>query len=286
MNPPLAGPTRPPRPTFVTVASWFQIAAAVILLLLVGLMVAGAVHFDGQIDRAASLVPNADPAEVASERSGNVVMTVIPAVLALLLAGWLGGCVVPVRRGSNTGRILVFVAGGVQLLLCFGQACAGALVIPLVIATAVGTGSPPPAEPPPGADGYVPWEQSEFARVLYSHPDPLSDLLSLVVGVEMLAVLVLSAAVVLLLAMPPANRFFVPRAAPALPTWPQPTPYGYLVPPGYMLVPYPGYRPVHPATAGPWVGPGAAAPPADAGAPAPTESGDSVTSRPDPPDRE
>ncbi|WP_410819740.1 hypothetical protein [Micromonospora sp. 050-3] len=253
MSPPVAAP-RPPRPATVTIAFWLQLAVVLVLLGLAALTVAEAVHFDGQIDRAARLVPDADPDEVAGERQGNVAMTLILGVPAVLLAIWLAATAVPVRRGANLARILVFVASGAQLLVCFAQCCSGGFLVPLLTMPEMGD------EPPPDWDEE--WETSTFFDTLYSGTDPWDDLFFPAAGLGVLTVLALSAAVVLLLALPPANRWFVPRTAnEALPgpAWVMPVPtyaptgYGYPtapfvpgflppsqpLPPGYLICPDP-----------------------------------------------
>ncbi|MFB6392364.1 hypothetical protein [Polymorphospora lycopeni] len=67
-----ADEVRPARPTQVAAAFWLLLATAVLLLGIVGMTVAHAVWFDGEISRVAALVPDADPDEVSGERFGNV----------------------------------------------------------------------------------------------------------------------------------------------------------------------------------------------------------------------
>ncbi|GAB3949079.1 hypothetical protein GCM10027614_47260 [Micromonospora vulcania] len=210
MSPPALAPVRPPRPVTVTIAFWLQLALVLILLGLAGLAVAEAVHFDGQITRAAQLVPDADPAEVTGERRGNIAMTLVIGVPAVLLAMWLVATAGPVRRGLNTARILVFVASGTQLLVCFAQCCSGGFLVPLLT-------SVPTEVDPTTIDSEDEWPESEFFEALYSAADPFGDLFIPVAGLSVLLVLTLSAAVVLLLALPPANRWFVPGTAPSKP---------------------------------------------------------------------
>lgn len=276
MTQPVAEPVRPVRPVTVTIAFWLQLAIVVFLLGLVGLVVAEAVHFDGQIDRAVRLVPDADPAEVAEERFGNIVMSMILGLPALLLAIWLAATALPVRRGGNTARILVFVAGGAQLLICFGQACSGGFLIPLSFAAGMGTeweGEGPPV----GSDDDGLWEESKFLETLYSGPYAFADLLFPLAAVGVLTVLLLTAAVVLLLALPSANGYFVPRAATPIPVGQYPmvpagyampgygVPAGYGVPPGYMICPDPALHlapsQAAPVPAGESTDPGEPAPP-------------------------
>ncbi|MGB2572420.1 hypothetical protein ACPFP2_28860 [Micromonospora citrea] len=272
MTPPAATLARPPRPTVVTVAFWLQVAAVVVLLALIGLVVWQAVDWNGQIDRAARLVPDADPDEVAGERFGNIFTSSVVGLAALVVAGWLGGTAVGLRRGSNTARILVFVAGGVQLLLFFGQCCTGALMIPFLFALGE------PEEWDPELDGPYPPEESKFLQTLY--PDNGSvlreDVLfgagagggALVVG--------LTLAAVVLLALPVAQRWFVPRSAEDPRPVGPPAPVPFLLPPGYMICPDPrvhGAPPQGPATAG--------APPVTPPADAPGSNPPSGPDRPD-----
>ncbi|MFG2041581.1 hypothetical protein [Dactylosporangium sp. NPDC048998] len=239
---------RPARPAQVTVAFWLQLAAVALLLGIAGLVVAYAVHFDGEISRAVALVPDAAPDEVSSERFGNVFMALVLGVPTLLLAVWLAATAVPVLRGSNVARILVFVAGGGQLLVCMLQGCGGFLFAPLFFALDSGNVSGPNAS----GTGEIPLEQSKFLETLYSRSDPFSEVSILAGGAGALAVLMLTCAVVLLLALPPAHRYFVPRTAtPPAPGWPAPVhPSGYPWPVPYMICPDPS---VHfpPAAASP-----------------------------------
>ncbi|MFI6821224.1 hypothetical protein ACIBJE_09735 [Micromonospora sp. NPDC050187] len=264
MTPSPAEPVRPARPTAVTVAFWLQLATVVVLLAMVGLTVAGAVQFDGQIDRAAARVPDADPDEVSGERFGNLFMTVLVCLPALVLAGWLAATARPVLRGGGTARVLVFVAGGAQLLCCFGQGCLGFAFLPFFLA------GDEWVEPTTGPDGEPVWEESEFFETLYGATDVSSDVLAAAGGLGGVVALLLTLAVVLLLALPPGSRYFRPDeerpptqpgswpwpAAPvALPTYAGPpsgpanpvvphfvpvVPPGHPVPPVYYTVP-PGY---------------------------------------------
>ncbi|MFC8297405.1 hypothetical protein [Micromonospora orduensis] len=273
MSPP-ATVIRPPRPATVTIAFWLQIAVVLVLLGLAALVAVEAVHFDSQIDRAVRLVPDADPSEVAGERQGNVAMALIFGVPAVLLAVWLAVTAAPVRRGANVARILVFVASGAQLLVCFAQCCSGGFLVPLLTAAEMET------DPP--AEWDEEWESSTFFDTLYAGTDPWDDLFFPAAGLGVLTVLTLSTAVVLLLALPPANRWFVPATAPAeahpattawafpVPSY-APTGYGYPglppmppgpgvpgllppgqpVPPGYLICPDPAAHLAPGTTAGP-----------------------------------
>ncbi|MEO3775724.1 hypothetical protein ABGB16_02505 [Micromonospora sp. B11E3] len=242
MTAPVSVPVRPPRPTSVTVACWLQVAAVAVLLGLVGMVAFEAVWFDAQIDEVARLVPGADPAEVRGERTGNVVGALFLGVPALLLAGWLAGTALPLRRGRNTARILVYVSSGAQLLLCLFQACSGALVIPFVLALGFDEGMD--AEPEPFPDD-VPWQESRFLETLYDRQQAHDDVIFPVGGIGVLTVYLLTATVVLLLSLSSANRYFRPRAE----QWPGgPSPYA-----GWPPGPYPMVAPVAPYPMGPTV---------------------------------
>ncbi|MEU5939106.1 hypothetical protein ABZ807_07925 [Micromonospora sp. NPDC047548] len=246
-----AEPARPPRPTAVTVAFWMQIAAAVLLLALVGLVLWQAVEWNGEIDRAARLVPDADPDEVSGERFGNVFMSCVIGVPALLLAGWLGVTARGVRRGSNTARILVFVAGGLELLVACAQGCFAGMLIPLFFAV-----GGPEEEWDAGVPAEFMPEESKFLEALYgTGPDPAGDLFFAVGGLGALLVFGLSITVVVLLVLPAVRRWFVPRSADAArrPPLGPPTPAAFLLPPGYMLCPDPRAHgaPPQPAPAAP-----------------------------------
>ncbi|MEV0128641.1 hypothetical protein AB0H83_09250 [Dactylosporangium sp. NPDC050688] len=247
---------RPPRPAQVTVACWLQVAAVALLLGLAGLAVAHAVHYDAEISRVAAMVGNADPDEVRDERAGNVAATLFVGVPALLLAVWLGVTARPVLRGSNIARIFVFVAGGGQLLLALCQLCGGFLLLPLAFAV-MDTGDDVVVD-----DG-VSWEQeSDFLDALYTDPDVFSEVFFGSTVLTALAVLVITLAVVLLLALPPAHRYFVPKppqapqAWQAWPAWPPhpaigPMPYYICPDPSAHFPAVPAPPPPPPATAEP-----------------------------------
>ncbi|MEV0808895.1 hypothetical protein [Micromonospora sp. NPDC050200] len=231
-----AAPARPPRPTAVTVAFWMQIAAAVVLLALVGLVLWQAVEWNGEIDRAARLVPDADPDEVSGERSSNVVMSCVLGVPALLLAVGLAVTARGVRRGSNIARILVFVAGGLQLLVVCAQCGLATLFIPFLFAF-----GGPDEEWDSDVPGEFAPEESRFMRELYDTPDQTGDVLFGVGSLGALLVLGLTVTAVVLLALPAVHRWFVPRAAEDArrPPLGPPAPTAFLLPPGYMVCPDP-----------------------------------------------
>ncbi|MEH0935665.1 hypothetical protein [Micromonospora psammae] len=239
----VAPTARPPRPTLVTVAFWLQLATTVLLLVLIGVVVWQAVDWNGAIDRAARLVPEADPAEVDSERFGNIVMSCVIGVPLLLLAALLGSTARGVRRGSNTARIVVFVAGGCQLLLVLGQCCFAGLMLPFLFALG-GPGEDWEEEVPAEFTA----EESKFLQTLYgSGPDPAEDVFFAVGGLGAMLVFTLTLAAVVLLALPAVHRWFVPAsaAAPRPPVAP-PAPAPYLLPPGYMICPDPAAHAVPP----------------------------------------
>ncbi|WP_405114886.1 hypothetical protein OG559_11060 [Micromonospora sp. NBC_01405] len=285
MTAPVAAPVRPPRPTSVVVACWLQIATVLILLGLVALMVYEAVRFDGEISRVARLVPDADPAEVRDERDTNVFGTLFMGIPVLLLAGWLAGTALPLLRGRNVARILVFVSAGGQLLLCLGPACSGTLLFPLILAFGFSEGMGPEGEPLPEEDF---WQESRFLETLYGRQESHDDVIFPIIGISVLTALLLTATVVLLLSLPPANRYFRPRAQPPAgpvpyvgwPTAPLPpvapagawVPAGYPVPSGYLICPDPALHLAHPPTSPGPAGPASVPPgstPAPAGPPVP-----------------
>lgn len=227
MAPPSPEPVRPARPSTVTTAFWLQLAAVIVLLALVGLVVVHAIRFDDQIDRAVGLVPGVARDLVAGERSGNVLMSTVLGVPALILAVWLAATALPVLRGSNTARILVFVAGGAPVLLALLQCGGGSFLMPLELFL------------PEGDDGYVEGEphdaDSRFLEALYGRES--FDWVPLLGVIGVVVLLVLAVAMVLLLAVEPARSYFLPRTATSPPIGP---PSGYaLQPGGYLICPDP-----------------------------------------------
>ncbi|MGW5672430.1 hypothetical protein [Micromonospora sp. NPDC003776] len=255
MTSPGAASPRPVRPGTVAVAYWLQLATVAVLLALLCVVVVEAVRYDALIDDVLRQVPDADPAEVSAERSGNLFTTLFLGIPALLLAGWLAATALPLRRGSNVARVLVFVAACGQLLLCIVQGCGGLLIVPLVMAAGMGD----PEFGPAGSEGPDgDWEQSRFLDTLYSRGDEQGVVTAAAGGIGVLLVLALTVAVVVLLLLPESRRWFrgdVPTAA-ANP-WPA---YGYgyygpghpqpgqpvWLPPGYLLCPDPALHLAHP----------------------------------------
>ncbi|MFR9777955.1 hypothetical protein ACL02O_18115 [Micromonospora sp. MS34] len=261
MTSPEAAPARADRPGAITVAYWLQLATVVVLLAVVCAAVIEAVRYNALIDDVLRQVPDADPTEVSEERSGNLFMALFIGVPALLLAGWLAATALPLRRRSNVARILVFVAAGVQLLLCLGQGCGG-LMIPLAFFAGMGD---------PGYDssgGDLPddggdWRPSEFLDTLYARGDSMQAVTAVVAGIGILLVLALTVAVVVLLLLPESRRWFrgdsaMPAAGPWPafgygygygPAQPQPGQPGWVaLPPGYLICPDPALHIAHPPT--------------------------------------
>ncbi|WP_433363857.1 hypothetical protein [Dactylosporangium sp. CA-152071] len=245
-------------------AFWLQLAASAVLLTVVGMVVAYAVHYDAEISRAAGMVPGVDPREVDTERTGNLFSALFVGVPALVLALWLGITALPVLRGSNVARIFVFVAAAGQLLLITLQMCGGLLMLPL-LATADWDSEVVVDD---GASWDSP-EASQFQSILWDRVEDFSDLAFLGGALGLFLVVTLSVAVVLLLALPPAHRYFVPRAAaPVPPAWPAyPGPYFICPDPSAHVAPAPAHvvpAPAHvvPAPQTPQDQPTATEPPA------------------------
>jgi hypothetical protein len=256
--------TRPERPRTVTVAAALMATAAGILLMLIVLAVVYAVQFDELIDAAARATA-ADPEEVSSERESNLASVFAVGVPCLIMAVWLVATLVPILRGSNTGRILAFV--GISTPVLCGLCCgAGGLVATSFLVfslTDAGFDESWPEEDPQfdGPDGYT---DSGFYDRLYGDGTPVWSEIVGMAGVLIIGALLLAA--VALLLVPASNRYFRPRAGvPGFAMWhhsqpypqpgyPQPYPAGYLQP-GYPQ-PYPaGYAPPgYPA--GSWAPPG------------------------------
>ena len=220
--------TSVPRPATVTVAFTFQVALVATLLLMIGMAVAGAVHFDALIDQAAR-APGADPGEAAAERSGNLAGALAAAVPELVLAVWLGSTAFPMRRGSNVARILTLVGLGTPLVLgLLGCLVGGAFGMLFALAGPDAAG--PDGDPVAGPDD----------SVFYQQLDRLdSDGWSIVLGVLGMAGVVLAllfgVATGVLLLTGASDRYFRPRR-PAPPPMTYPIPYPY--PPAYGYQPY------------------------------------------------
>ncbi|KXK59240.1 hypothetical protein AWW66_25375 [Micromonospora rosaria] len=230
-----AEPARPARPATVTAAFWVQLALVAVLLLLVGLVAWYAVHWNGQIDRAVRLVPDADPDEVSGERISNVVTSSAFALPALLLAVVLAATAPRVRRGRNGARIAVLVAGGLQFVACLGMPCSGLLFLPFMLVGLGVEGEGPPFDE-------TEWTSSRFSDELYGRVDPADDVFFGLGAAGFGLLLLLTIVVVLLLTLPPAGRYFG-TARHAVAPVPYPLP-GYPFPgAGYGLPTAPGGYP-------------------------------------------
>ncbi|MEV4510128.1 hypothetical protein AB0K00_14330 [Dactylosporangium sp. NPDC049525] len=214
---------RPPRPAQVNVAFWLQLAAVTLLLGVVGATIAQAVHYNAEVSRVAALVGGVDPGEVRDERASNIMLALFVGVPTVVLCLWLAVTAWPVRRGSNIARIFVFVAGGGQVLLAVAQVCGGFLLAPLAF-TAMDSGDDVIVD-----DG-VSWEgDSEFIDTLYSRTETVSGIYFVGVLLAALSVLAITLTVVLLLALPPAHRYFSPKPPQAWPPHPALGPMPYYI---------------------------------------------------------
>ncbi|MGI5241063.1 hypothetical protein [Dactylosporangium sp. CA-139066] len=212
---------RPDRPVQVRVALWLQLAAIVLLLGLAGLVAAYAVHYNDVITEVAARYPD-EADTVSSERTGNVASALLVGIPALILAVWYAATLRPLWRGSNVARILVFVAGGGLVLMGLSQVCGGGFPLALIAFAFDDNGF---VDGPDGDQG--------FLDALYSRTDTFAAV-AMASGIGgLLLVVALSGAVVLLLALPPAHRYFVPRVTPP------PAPFGYFPHGPYMICPDP-----------------------------------------------
>ncbi|MBU2669276.1 hypothetical protein KOI35_37770 [Actinoplanes bogorensis] len=228
-------PAAPARPTTVTVAFWFQVGLVAVLLILIGMSIAGAVHYNGLIDEAARAT-SADAEEVSLEREDNVAGTLFAAIPLLLLAIWLGITAIWVRRGSNIARILTWVGLGAPLLLglgcCFFGFFAFAMFIPFDESFA--------DDPEFADDPTMDFSDSPFYDKLFSlDSGGWSVAYDAVISTALGLALLFAVTVVVLLVVSPSNRYFRPlgRVAFGFPYGPMPGPYGY---PGPVPGPY-GY---------------------------------------------
>jgi hypothetical protein len=213
----------------VTVAFSFQLAVAGLLLLLVGVVVARAVQYDGLIDQAARAGdPNGD---AAFERSGNVFGTVLGGAPALLLALWLGLTAIWLRRGSNVARILTLVGFGAPALLgmlfCLCGGMAGVMMAGLFLA--------------PSDEFYLEEEGASFDSGFYDELERLdsggwSAAFGVTTAIAVATAALLGIAAVVLLLTRSANWYFRPRRPGP---WAQHPPYPPPPFPGPMPCPYP-----------------------------------------------
>ncbi|GAA1893839.1 hypothetical protein [Asanoa iriomotensis] len=200
---------RPPRPTTVTVAFWLQLAAALLLFLMVGLTVAYAVYFDQLIDRAVELVPDVDPADVSSERTSNMVMAAVVGSVFLVGSLAFAATAWPLRRGSNAARIVTFIVSGLHFVACL-LPCVGSMVIFPFFLTGPDIGYVDPEA--------MPYEEARFFEVLYEQTTSTEEAFFAGLSLGGLLEMILVIAIVILIVVPPAHRFFAPRTP--SPNWP------------------------------------------------------------------
>jgi hypothetical protein len=233
------------RPATVTVAVVLQLVVVAGLFALAALTIVSAVWYDGVVSEAARAT-YADPEDVSTARTDNMIFTVLLAAPAVLVAALLAALAWPVWRGSNVVRIIDAVAAGLLLLGCLLSPCGPGYALIAVL------------DPGFLLEGEV---GADFHAELAGHAAPIW----LAIGMPVLALLVfaMAAALLVLLLVPPSNRFFRRRApaqkyAPTYNPAPMyPYPYGY---------PPPGAGPPPPGPAAPGSGPpppGSAAPPTD-----------------------
>jgi len=251
----------------VTVAFAFQVALAGVLLLMVGVTIAKAIHYDALIDQAVRAAGSGG-SDAAFERTANLTGALFTAVPALLLAAWLGITAIWLRRGSNVARILTLVGLGTPLLLaalsCLFGGLFGLLMVGLM--SAASSGGFTDGEEFTDDEGFSEWEGSEFFSQLERLDGKGWSIAFEVLGAtSVLVALLLAIATAVLLLTGASNRFFSPRRPAPRPPYPpyhQPAQfYGYPAPPP---CPYP------PAHAYPNWYPGAAPPPYPTG-PAPEQ---------------
>lgn len=252
--PTAAVPPKPPRPAVVTIAFYLQLVTAALPLVVVAMLIGRALHYDSLIDEAAQLT-HPDPADVSSERVGNVFGTVVPGVLCLLFAAGLAGLAVPVRRGGNVTRILTLVLSGLPLLFVLGPG-GGLMGLPLAFMTDPGS-----LPDDPTLDAPVDTSASDQFWTALDKADGAPDVWVIIAAVAGVLLAVALTVLVVLLLVPPAHRFFVPpRPAPALlaypgqpVAWPAGQPVVFSPPPGpaYPVYVYPAPHPAWPHQAPP-----------------------------------
>ncbi|WP_250037533.1 hypothetical protein [Paractinoplanes maris] len=239
-------------PSVVSVAVWFQVALVGLLLLVIGVSIADAVHYDGLIDQAARGA-GVDPSEVASERDTNLGWTLISGLPALVLVLWLGLTVVWLRRGSNVARILTWVGLGAPVVLSLLGCLFGGLVGAFgLLAFGLIDEGPIDGEPVDGEEyafeDFSSYADGGFYDRLYDlDSGGLSLAFDAVTAFALTAAVLLAIATGVLLVTGPADRWFRPGR---LPPRPQPDRWfrpGRQLPPGPQPFPYAGVWPAYPA---------------------------------------
>jgi hypothetical protein len=236
-----------------------------LLLLIVGVTIADAVHHDWLIDQALRRAPGPD-VEVGFERSANLAGALIFGIPALILAAWLGITSFWLRRGSNAARILTLVAMGAPVVIGTLACCCGGLFGVLMAGLFMEpAGEAFPEEDFPEEEGYAEWDRSAFSEELMRLDSGGWAVAFDVIGVisaGMVALFGVSAAILLLSRS--SNLYFRPWRPEH--RWPHPAPYYPAQFHGHPAPPYP-YPPAHgwyafptPPSApyGPWPAPQAA----------------------------
>ncbi|MBM2622635.1 hypothetical protein JIG36_44755 [Actinoplanes sp. LDG1-06] len=266
----------PVRPGVVTIAFWFQVALVALMLIVVGVSIADAVHYSGLIDEAVRTT-TADTTSVSWEREDNVIGTLFLAVPLTVLAIWLGVTAVWVRRGSNVARILTWVGLGLPALFVVISCFFGFMAVFAFAALAAPFSEPLPEDDPTTWEDDPGFGDDGFAESVWDLDSGTWSVVSdAIIATSLVLILLLAVATVVLLLTGPANRWFRRGE----PTRRPPTPQQFAFPYGYQPVPtYPapyGYAapPPHGYAAPPtWPTPyppaGAPFPPAGFAPPAP-----------------
>ncbi len=216
----------------VTLAVWFQVALVGLLVLVVGVMIAEAIHYDGLIDEAARF-GDADPSEVSGERDGNVAFVLLFGLPMVVLALWLGLTVAWLRRGSHVARVLTWVGLGAPVGL-FVLSCLFGGMIGLFGLLAFSSLD----EPVPGEEDYsfedgdvmTPEDAGFYDRLYDLDSGGWSIAYDAVLACAVAAAVLLAIATAVLLLTGPADRFFRPGRH--FPQGPQPFRYAG-APPSY-----------------------------------------------------
>jgi hypothetical protein len=240
----------------VTVAYSLQLALVGTLLLLVGVTIADAVHYDGLIDQAVR-VAGPSGGDAAMERGTNLSDALVTGLVALLFAAWLGIAAIWLRRGRNVARILSLVGLGAPLvlsaLMCVVSALFGSLIFGFM--SAMPDEGFTDGEGFTGDEGFAEWDGSDF----YQELDRLdgkgwSIAFDVVSAAAVVTVILLGIAILVLLLTGSSHRYFCPpRQAPRTPYQP------YLHPAQFHG--YPPACPYPPAHGPPVWYPGTAPPP-------------------------
>lgn len=200
---------RGPRPATATVAAALQLGIVLLALGLIAAAWIGYISHDEMIDRAVKLVPEADPEVVASERSSNRFGSVMASVLSSGIALWFGATLWPVWRGSNLARVVTAVGAGMQtavaVLISCGGGVFGLMFLPLIAGDPGLEGGDPLTDP-----GL--YEEDPFYDKLFQLQDSGAGMLpGMVLGIGMMLLALLAGALLVLLLVPPSNRWFSPR---------------------------------------------------------------------------